>query len=449
MKLPPRRPFAPASPLTKDAKKKPPTPATANAAVTAPSLEPRSFSSAEAPTKIITPRVVAPKVAPPKQDVVTVADPATPRDRIISEASALSEGLYGYFLWIEQKCTAAGMHPCDPQWLWHFREFYESGKMIDVGRFGLRAGKSVSVPRALAAEVLLVSRRLEKGQVGVCPIMAQNMREAADRFSTMRQILHACGLVDNTGHRTEDEEGFVCSGGGSTALKIVMRDFEGHDVEVRVYPASISGAAGFTGIAGFCDELDLWGRDEAANPAKRVVEILTTRYTTQPQAKLHLMSATYNPKSAHAEMIAAGDTPLQRVARLGAEGAKKDEDERSRLARSFSLADKLLTEKADPQSTDIPSWVSNPITPIEECYKKSGGDLRRMFALYGARVASVGGAKMSADDYLWIASQNNTAARPAITITGEDIGTPEHDIISGKGRWGDGMGGTGGGGVML
>jgi hypothetical protein len=438
LKLPPKRPFAPASPLKKDAKK---------------ILEPRTLGiereARPRPGVVVSPaHGKSPAiVVPTAQEVAIVSSASTPRDRIIAEASLLSPGLYGLLLWVEARCVAAGMHAMDPQWLEHFEQFYRSGKMIDVGRFGLRAGKSVSVPRALVAETWLVSRRLELGQVGVCSVMAQNMREAADRFSTARQILHAIGLPDNTGHRTEDDDGFTCAGGGSTALKITMKDLEGHSVEIRVYPASIPGAAGFTGIAGFCDETDLWGKDEAANPAKRVIEILVTRYTTQPQAKLHIMSATYFPKSAHAEMVAAGDTPLQYVARLGMRGAEKDAKMRAEFAAEIKSTDPLLLAPSDPQSTDIPSWVSNPITPIGECYKKAAGDLRRMFALYGARVAMTGGAKMSADDYLWLAAAMTSPPDRSVTLDGgSETRATEYERISrtGAGRNLSGIGGGGG-----
>src|SRR5262249_27944341 len=152
--------------------------------------------------------------------------------------------------------------------------------------------KSASVCRAIAAEVLLLERRLEESIVGVCPVMSSNMREAGDRFDTVKSILRACGLQDVTGVRGQEpeEHAFKTMGGGQQALVIALQDSQRHAVEFRIYPASEVGAAGFTGIAGFGDELDLWGKAGGANPASRVVEVLVTRYTTQPEAKLHLMS---------------------------------------------------------------------------------------------------------------------------------------------------------------
>lgn len=329
-------------------------------------------------------------------------------DKIRKEAALLAPGETGQLLWVERACVKAGMHPLDRQWLWHFQEFYESKKRVDVGRFGLRAAKSDSCCRAVTAEVLLSPRRLEPGFVGVCPVMSSNMSEADDRFDTIVQVLSACGLTDLTGRRQPEEEGFQRSGGGSSARVISLRDAQGYKVEFRIYPATVSGAAGFTGIAGFCDEVDLWGKEAGANPAKRVFEVLLARYATQPTAKLHVMSASYHHDSEHASMIAAGDTTLQRVARLGEEGAKKDTEARATLAVAIGSQDPLLLTPSDPKSTDIPCWVSNPVAPIEACYALARGDVKRMMFLYGGRLNPAGGrvATMGLEDLRALGERN-------------------------------------------
>ena len=328
--------------------------------------------------------------------------------QIRRDAAQLAAGEFGQLLWVEQACVKAGMHPLDRQWLWHFQEFYASKKRMDVGRYGLRAAKSDSNCRAITAEVLLTPRRLEPGFVGVCPVMSSNMGEADDRFDTIVQVLSACGLTDLTGLRLPQEDGFQRSGGGSSARVISLRDAQGYKVEFRIYPASISGAAGFTGIAGFCDEVDLWGKEAGANPAKRVFEVLLARYATQPTAKLHVMSASYHHDSEHAAMIAAGDTALQRVARLGADGAAKDTEARATLAVSVGSRDPLLLTPADPKSTDIPCWVSNPIAPIEQCYSLAKGDIKRMMFLYGGRLNPSAGraAVMGLEDLRYLGERN-------------------------------------------
>lgn len=317
-----------------------------------------------------------------------ISDATTARDRQRDEILRAHDGpeLFRYLLAVEAHRIAANMHPTDPLWLMHFHDFYESGKMIDVGRFGVRAAKSDSTCSAVTAEVVWLPRKLEPGVTGVCPIMSSKMSEASDRFETIKATLRAHKFAEITGKGDPGAGEFKATGGGSQALVVALLDARDHPVEFRIYPASVSGAAGFTGIAGFGDELDLWGAQGGANPARRVIEVLATRYTTQPGAKLHLMSATYDRESEHAAMIARGDTPRQRVARLGLVGASKDYDDRRRLAETIKSRDPLLVAPPlPPRCPDNPTWVYNPIAPIEYCYAAVDGDVRRMFAIYGGR----------------------------------------------------------------
>lgn len=346
------------------------------------SVAPQGFAASIAALQKASAELVSVLPVPAAVPRPITTDATTAGDRVRGEALDLAPGVFGMLLWVERKRKAAGLDPLDPQWLWHFDSFYASGKTVDVGRFGLRAAKSWSVCTALVAESLLMPRRLSV--VGRCPIMSSDKSEAGDRFTTICEVLRACGLSEMT--RGEPDSGsFKTSGGGSQANVIELFDFDGHPIEFRTQAASVKGAAGFTGIAGFGDELDLWGRAEGANPARQVVEVLVTRYTTQPDARLHLMSATYDRESYHAELIDGGDTPLRYVARLGERGAEKDMRDRTRLARATGSTDPMLLAPSDPRSVNVPSWVSNPVAPIEDCYKKADGDIRRMFSLYGAK----------------------------------------------------------------
>lgn len=357
----------------------------------------------------------APKMPPAK--AVPVADRAhvesasTAGDRARAEAAALGVGRAGQLRWVESKGAAfPGLHPLDPQWFWHFDEFYASGKFLDVGRWGVRAAKSDSCCCALVSEVLLTPRELTV--VGVCPILSSNMREAGDRFDTVKKYLRAIGL--NEVQRIEPDAGsFKSSGGGNSALVIELKDFDGHDCEFRIYAATERGVAGCTAISGLGDELDLWGEATGKNPADKVVEMFVSRFTTQPNAKLHLMSATYDRKSYHASMIESGDTPRQRVARLGARGAAKDTADRRALAARIKSTDPLLLAASDSRSTDIPCWVSNPKAPIDDCYSKMDGNLPRMFAKYGGRPEFAGDeSPLTLEDAEWMAEQNRELSRP-------------------------------------
>jgi hypothetical protein len=303
----------------------------------------------------------------------------------------------------------------DPHWIQHFADFYASGAFEDIGRFGVRAAKSDSVCRAVLAESLLMRRKLEPNIIGVCPVISSTTKEAGDRFETLKEGLRAFGYRDIAGERKlEVDEPFTykTSGGGSQALQIEFLDAVGHRCQFRIYAAT-ENIAGCTAIAGFGDELDLWGKAGGANPAKKVLRVLRSRFATVPQAKLHLMSATYDRDSEHAALIKLGNVHGQFVARLGIKGSAKDYEDRQRLAKARGLTDPLLLAPPLPADcTDIPSWVTNPIAPIESAYDKSKGDLRDMFSLYGGRPDLAGGkSSLTLEDALFLVDANRELSR--------------------------------------
>jgi hypothetical protein len=307
--------------------------------------------------------------------------------RLQEIAASYGPGPFGYLQMVNARCEAAKLHPMDPWWVGHFRKFYASGKMIDIGRVGLRGGKSTNVCRALVSDVLYTRRHLEPSQIGVCPIMSAGTKEASDRIDTIMSVLRACGLQDVTGGRAAAEPGqFRKIKGENGAEVIELYDSQGHPVEFRIYPASKHGAVGFTAIAGFCDEVDLW-RDKAtgANPASEILDLLLFRFTTQPDAHLYIFSATYGTvTSAHMKWVAEGDTPLQYIARLGSKGAQKDYESRLRLVAQAGPDPRLLVG-GDAKSPNIPCWVTSPIANIATCYKLSKGDLAKVLLYYGGR----------------------------------------------------------------
>jgi len=283
------------------------------------------------------------------------------------------------------------MHPLDTWWLWHFEQFYLSGKRVDAGRGGVRSAKSDSTCRPVIAELLFTDRRIEPGPPAVYAVMAHQKGEANQRFDTMSNILTACGLQNLTGKRNADSvDGFVQAGGGSQPLMISVYDSQAHPIELRVATASVAGAIGFTGIGAFCDEVDKWGKEKGANPAKMVFDLLLSRFATQPAALVHMFSASYIPGSFHAATIKEGDTPLQRIARIGSRGAEIDTRMRRELAATRGLSDPRMWEPSNPLSPNIPSWVTNPVAPIDDSFDLTRCVVDKLLALYGGGEASSG-----------------------------------------------------------
>ncbi len=313
-------------------------------------------------------------------------------EKLHNLAATYGPGAFGFLQLVNARCEASKLHAMDPWWINHFRKFYASGKMIDIGRIGLRGGKSTNVCRALVADVLYTIRRLEPSQIGVCPIMSAGTKEASDRIDTIMEVLRACGQTDVSGGRSPAERGQFRKIKGEGGAEVVeLFDSQGHPIEFRVYPASKHGAIGFTAIGGFCDEVDAW-RDKAtgANPATEILDMLMHRFTTQPAAHLYIFSATYGGASAHTKRVSKGDTPLQYVARLGSRGAQADQDARFRLVARAGPDPRLL-EASDPKSPNVPCWVTSPIAPIARCYDLSEGDISKMVLYYGGRPSDEGG----------------------------------------------------------
>jgi hypothetical protein len=343
--------------------------------------------------------------------------------RVREEARAVEPGHSGTLLWIDARCQKAGMHPLDLWWVEKFREFYASGKMIFGARVGLRGAKSVSVCRALVNDALFTVRDLDPGTIGVIPIMSSDRTEATDRFHTIKKILRACGIGPEKA-KDDDGAGDVIGGGlGSTYRSttlpsgggvIIVCDSQGHEIQFRIYPARITGAIGYTAVAGFLDEVDTWLVDalgvstedvaEAAavsakgraNPGDVVIDRVRERFTTtRATAHLYIVSASYKGiDSAHWRVIDDGDTPIQYVARLGAMGAARDDVARRGLALSIGSEDPRLTTPADPATPNVGAWATNPSkAAISDCYEISKQRIGPMLGRYGGRPDEATGAR--------------------------------------------------------
>jgi len=379
-----------------------PAPATDWAALIRVSSE-REAAEAPAPPK---PKR-APKLVEPVDEVA--AAHAESWDRVIAEAARLGPGLAGTLMWIDARCVLAGMHPLDVWWLGTLINFYATGKLVLVVRNGLRGAKSVSVCRALVNDAMFGRCNIDSGTPAVIPIMSADRTEATDRFHTIKAVLAACGMSNI---KAKEEDSIVPAGGLGMTYEsktlpsgggvITIRDCENRVVEFRVYPARLTGVIGHTDKAGFGDELDTWPVDELgvsdddvakrsskgrANPADVVLDRWLERFTTtRKTAHLYLVSASYyGHNTAHARKVAEGDTSIQMVARLGALGAERDEVARLSLAGAIGSDDPRLLARSDPNSTDIPAWVTNPTATIADCYALSRDRLGPMFGRYGGR----------------------------------------------------------------
>lgn len=319
-------------------------------------------------------------VLPPEHSDAAAEPDVDPLD-----CSRFGTGPMARLLWLDEKLVARGFPPLSPWWREALTQFYASGKRWFVARVGRRGGKSSTLCRVAVAEAVWTERDLPPGTIGVFSIISVDMAEATDRIDTIEQILLSLGYTKLNEGTPESRTEFV------RTLKlgrprIVMQDSQGHPIEFRVYPATISGVSGHTSIGALCDEAAKW-RDEktSANPADQVLKSLMPAMSTQRAAHLFLVSSAFSTIDRHHDAITEGDTERQFVARLYADAAERDRAERRKAAtmlRSQALATfaaheraaklkaaELLEQTADAASalsTNIPTWIANPTRNIEE-----------------------------------------------------------------------------------
>lgn len=383
--------------------------------------------------------------------------------RVMVEARATyGPGRIGLFKWIDARgqMMRPALHPIEPLWIGAFAEYYDSRKLIMLARKGLRAGGSSSACPALTRCALFAERTLDAGTIGVVPIMSSTRDEADGRFVTIRSYLRAVGYVpqkkgkrgadeDFGGGDEPDEDGITyqvprggvagvfqskrsASGGGIIAIQ----DRHGHRIQFRILPALVKHGVGYTGAAGFADESDLWPNDPEhhVNPAEKILDRISERFTTtyneyalmddrlDPGAEMLVFSASYNADSAHKRAVDAAlraeseriPDPLTHLVRLGAEGARRDEDARRTLAVRIRSDDPRLLAPGDPLSPDLPAWAFNPNdADIAKCHAFSKGDISRMLAKYGGRAEeNVARSKMTLEDAKFMATQNRELQHP-------------------------------------
>lgn len=369
-------------------------------------------------------RRAAPAPANEAPRIEIVDDYSDDYSRVMAEAKDLyGPGRLGMLKWIDRRgqMMKPALHAMEPLWLAAFGEYYASGNLIMLARKGLRAGGSSSACPALTRCALLGRRKLDAGTIGVIPIMSATRDEADGRFVTIRSYLRACGLTPpkkkNQDEDEGDEDGIryeVAPGGIEGTFRsrrstsgggvIAIQDRYDHRIQFRILPALVKHGVGYTGVAGFADESDLWPNDPEhhVNPAEKILDRISERFTTtyddaaltdpsvDPGAEMLVFSASYNADSAFKRAVDAAmkngkADPLTHLVLLGEEGARRDEVSRRRLAYSIGSTDARLLAPGNPASPDLPAWAFNPSESIEKCHAFSKGDVSRMLAKYGGR----------------------------------------------------------------
>lgn len=311
----------------------------------------RRKSAAQAP---------APVAAPPAHKPATDNEGAIDFPRVTLEAAEHGPGLFGFLLWQEQRLQARGFHAMGAWWLEELARFYASGKRWALVCAGRGAAKSTTLTRVATCETLFADRHVPPGQRWVWPFISVSAQDAARRVSEVLAVLSALGIEPERQVR----------GNNPT---IEMRDARGSEIAFVSLASTIAGVSGPNAIGATIDEeAKLRDRVTNANPASEILASLLQTFRARPNIRAIRCSSAWTTDGSHAQSIAAGDTAVNHVFRLGSHVAaaiagllevaawEEQHGNVAGAARTRAHADTLTAE-----STAIPTWVGNPtIGPI-------------------------------------------------------------------------------------
>lgn len=299
-----------------------------------------------------------------------------PWEKMRGEAGALGPGLFGVLLWVDGLLVLRGYPPISPWWRWALGSFYESAKRWLVLMVGRRGGKSSTLCRVAVVEALFGEREITPGDVGVWPVFSVDMAEARGRLTMIKTILDVLGV--------EYSESTM-----QGRPRIVTQDAKGRPIEFRVYPATVKGASGMTATGTTADEMAKWEDEETgANPAREVLRSVRPAMATIKAAHGFICSSAWAKSGVHYEMVTAGSTKLNHVARIGEQfidavkagfyAVAANELEPSDAAAIRAHADSLTAD-----STEVPSFLANPTLDPQET-RDDEPDLATWLREYGS-----------------------------------------------------------------
>ena len=211
--------------------------------------------------------------------------------------------------------------PISHWWKKTLKSFYENPRQRLVVRVGRRGGKSSTLCRVIAAELMYGDHHITPGDIGVFACISVKKGEARERLHTIKSILAAL-KVDHA-HRGDE-------------IRIKNRP-----LAARVYAASFRTAVGMTCVGIVCDEVARWrDEDTGANPAKEVLASVRPSLATMINSHEFLSSSPWSTLDAHYEAYELGNTAEQ------------------------------LTAHA-------PTWVANPTISQARCEQREPDELTR------------------------------------------------------------------------
>lgn len=292
-------------------------------------------------------------------------------ERVSREAALCAPGPFGYLLWVDAKCIAAGMPPLSPWWRSSIELFYLSGKRWGIFCVGRGGGKSSSLERFAATECYFAPRAVPPGQTWVCPFISVSPQDATRRLRGNEAVYRALGLrirggIDGEGEKVRD--GIKVSYASPAHMDLC--DVRGNAIQLLSVAGTIGNVSGPSTIGGIIDEAaKLLDKAVHANPLTEIMASFTQTFRARPGIRAICCSSAFDRTGMHFHMIDKGDTETNHVARIGRDfldaalrGFEQVAAWEQHHKGNLRAAAEIRTHAASltAESPLVPTWVANP-----------------------------------------------------------------------------------------
>jgi hypothetical protein len=288
--------------------------------------------------------------------------PALDLDTITQEAAALGPGMFGYFLWLDERCVSVGMTPTSPWWRWSLGEFFASGKRWGVWQVGRGGSKSTTLERVTAALAEFAERVVPPGQRWELPYVSVGPEDANRRIRGIEAIytrsmhLDVKALTSPRAHIDHD-------------------DIRANPIRVASVAGTIGNLSGLNAIGLLIDEAGkLHDKSTNANPLSEIIASVISAFRARQNIWAVVCSSAMWRSGAFFELIEQGDTEQNYVARIGEQFLPIVLEGLEAVAVWEELGDASVMRPPDPvaakavrahaasldaRSPAVPSWLAN------------------------------------------------------------------------------------------
>jgi len=309
------------------------------------------------------------------------------REAFLIESAAYAPGPYGRFLWLDDRCTRAGLTPTSAWWRWATKDFFDSGKRwwyLEVGRGG---AKSTTLERLAGALSMGEERAVPDGQVWEYLFVSVGIDDANRRIRGLQAVnARGFGMADGPDVPDHLKQRIAYSPRGH----IDLRDMCGNEIRLSSIAGTIGAVSGPNSIGIVIDEAAKL-RDKAvnANPLREIIASVISTTRARPDIYMIVCSSPWSTSGSHFDAIhgpEGGDNDVRHVARIGAAfvddariglEAVASWEERGDVTRkpNHEAARAIRAHMATLTATSpsVPTWVALPdlygVTPADRAIR--------------------------------------------------------------------------------